>query len=182
MQKNWYIVYTKEKCEKKVSDLLTKKKIENFCPVNCRQIKQFNRIKSVYVPLFNSYVFACVPESDIELLKQISHVVNIVYWKGVPAVIQNEEIEEIREFVADFQNIQLEKSNVILNSEPSLIDRPAYAIDGNMVMIKSKSVKVNIPSLGFTMIAKMNEKGVVGREITFYPKNKKEEFMALGNK
>ena len=31
MKKNWYAVYTKAQCEKKVAALLTKKKIENYC-------------------------------------------------------------------------------------------------------------------------------------------------------
>ena len=30
MQKNWYVVYTRPQCEKKVAALLTKKKIENW--------------------------------------------------------------------------------------------------------------------------------------------------------
>ncbi|KAA9039498.1 hypothetical protein FW778_11815 [Ginsengibacter hankyongi] len=34
MQKNWYAVYTKPHCEKKVSLLLVKRGIENFYPVN----------------------------------------------------------------------------------------------------------------------------------------------------
>ena len=34
MKKNWYAVYTKSRCEKKVSASLTKKKIENYCPLN----------------------------------------------------------------------------------------------------------------------------------------------------
>ena len=167
MQKNWYIVYTKAKCEKKVSGALTKKKIENFCPINCKQISQFNKIKSVYEPLFSSYVFAHISENEIGLLKQIENVLNVVYWKGYPAIIQNEEIEEIREFIADHQNIRLERSNVILNTDASIVDRPGYAIDGKIVMIKNKFVKVNLPSLGYTMVAEMENEGVIGREISF---------------
>lgn len=167
MQKNWYIVYTKTKCEKKVSNLLTKKKVENFCPLNCKQILQFRKSKFIYEPLFNSYVFVYTNENEINSLKQIENVVNVVYWKGRPAIIQEEEINEIKEFVSDHQNIRLEKSNVSLTDEASTLNQPNYSIDGNIVMIKNKFIKVNLPSLGFAMIAEIEREGIIGRKISF---------------
>jgi transcription antitermination factor NusG len=167
MQKHWYIIYTKPKYEKKVAALLTKKKIENFCPINRKRITQFQRSKVSYEPLFNSYVFANVYENEIHTLKQIENVVNIVYWKGRPAIVQNEEILEIKRFVSDHENIKLEKSKVNYSMEASVIDRPAFAIDGNVIMIKNKSIKINLPSLGFTMVAEMEGQDVIGREVSF---------------
>jgi len=167
MQKHWYILYTKPKCEKKVAALLTKKKIENFCPINRKRITQFRRSRIIYEPLFNSYVFAYIPESHIGILKQIENVLSMVYWKGSPAIVQNEEIEEIKTFVSFHHNIKLERSEIKLNSEAFLVDRPAYAIDGNVLMIKNKSVKINLPSLGFTLVAEMEGEDVIGREVSF---------------
>ena len=43
MQKNWYIIYTKPKCEKKVASLLSKKKIENFLPVHWKEITSLEK-------------------------------------------------------------------------------------------------------------------------------------------
>ncbi len=60
MQKNWYIVYTKSKCEKKVSALFSKRKIENYCPLNCKQTITFRKHKTFYEPLFDAYVFVCI--------------------------------------------------------------------------------------------------------------------------
>ena len=167
MQKHWYIIYTKPKYEKKVAALLTKKKIENFCPINRKRITQFQRSKVTYEPLFNSYVFANVYENEIHVLRQIENVLNIVYWKGGPAIVQNEEISEIKGFVSDHENIKLERSKVNYNMEASVIDRPAFAIDGNVVMIKNKYIKINLPSLGFTMVAEMEGEDVIGREVSF---------------
>ena len=165
MQKHWYIVYTKAKCEKKVSGLLTKKKIKNFFPIHCRQINQFSRMKLAYEPLFSSYVFVYIHESEINQVKQLNHVVNLVYWKGQPAIIQNEEIEEIKKFVTQHQNIRLERSRVNVNLIASVIDRPSYAVDGNVVMIKNKFIKVDLPSLGYLMVVEMEGEGVMGREM-----------------
>ena len=72
MKKNWYAVYTKSRCEKKVSALLTKKKIENYCPLN-RLLKQSpDRKKIVQEPLFTSYVFVHITEMEMAAIRQIS--------------------------------------------------------------------------------------------------------------
>ena len=152
IKKNWYIVLTKEKCEKKVSTILTKKRIKNFCPVHYRQISQLSRVKYIYEPLFPSYVFAYMREDQIDSVKEVINVVNFVYWKNKLAIVQYDEIKEIREFVSAHQNIKLERSMISLNTKASVVDRPAYSIDGNVVKIKNRLIKVNLPSLGYTMV------------------------------
>jgi transcription antitermination factor NusG len=167
MQKNWYIVYTKPKSEKKVAALLTKRKIENFCPLNCKAIVQFRRNKLVYEPLFSSYVFVNIEENEINLLKQIENVVSLVFWKGRPAVIYHDEIEAIKDFTSDHQNIKLERTQVNLNGDSIIGDDRSYSIDGKILMIKNKSIRVNLPSLGFTLVAELEGESVLGREVSF---------------
>ncbi len=167
MQKNWYLVYTKPKCEKKVAGLLTKRKIENFCPLNCKPIKQFRKNKLLYEPLFCGYVFAFVEESNLSLLRQVENVVNLVYWKGKPAIINEEEIETIKNFTHDHSDIKLERTNVHVNGDARVSDGVSYTIDGKILIIKNKSIRVNLPSLGYMMIAEMERENVMGREVSF---------------
>jgi len=55
--KKWYAVYTRPRWEKKVSELVTKKKLTTYCPLN-RVVKQWSdRKKVIFEPLFTSYVF-----------------------------------------------------------------------------------------------------------------------------
>jgi len=78
--KNWYAVYTRPRAEKKVADALTKKKIENFSPIN-KVIRQWSdRKKIVYEPLFTSYVFVKVSEQELSAIKQTDGVINLVSW------------------------------------------------------------------------------------------------------
>ena len=167
MQKNWYLVYTKPKCEKKVAGLLTKKRIENFCPLNGKTLKQFRKNKVVYEPLFPSFVFVCLQESEKSTIRQIENVVNFVYWKGNPAIINDEEIKAIKHFSEEHQNIKLERTNVNIEAEAKIMDGRSYSIDGKILMIKNKAFKVNLPSLGFTMIAEIDRADVMGREVSF---------------
>ena len=165
MQKHWHILYTKAKCEKKVAALLTKRKIANFCPLHSRQITRFGRAKLAYEPLFSCYVFAYIDYIEIKLVKQLHDVINLVYRKAQPAIVHNEEIEEMREFVSQHQEIRLERSQINVNSLASVIEPPSYSVDGNVVMIKNKFIKVDLPSLGYRLVADMEGEGVMGREM-----------------
>ena len=168
MQKNWYIIYTKSKCEKKVAYLLTKRKIENFYPLNSKKLANARKSKTIYEPLFDSYVFVYIEEDAIPHLKQIEGVVNLVYWKGEPAVIKEEEVTTIKEFTSVYIDIKLEKNAVNHHGYLRTVDEhPSYRRGGNLLKIKNRSSKVYLPSMGFTMIADSEAGMGGGLEIAF---------------
>jgi len=94
--KNWYVVYTKPKWEKKVAEKLNEIGIECYCPLII-QIKQWtDRKKKIEVPLFNSYVFVQLEDGDRNSVFQISGVVRYLFWLGKPAIVRDEEINIIK--------------------------------------------------------------------------------------
>ena len=96
MSMNWYVLYTKPKWEKKVAERLIQIGIECYCPLII-QIKQWSdRKKKVEVPLFNSYVFVQLSDSDRNSVFQIAGVVRYLFWLGRPAVVRDEEINVIK--------------------------------------------------------------------------------------
>ncbi len=164
MQKNWYILYTRPQYEKKVATLLTKKRVENFIPLVCADAQNSRRNKIVQKPLFRSYVFVYVTEQETVMLKQIDGVINLLHWLGRPAVISDAEINSIKEFTGDYQNIELEKLEINSNIIERNIYKSSYEIEGNLIAIKNKTIKINLPSLGYAMIANLKEDSVFGRE------------------
>ena len=94
--KNWYVVYTKPKWEKKVAEKLAEVGIECYCPL-ITQIKQWSdRKKAVEVPLFNSYVFVQLEDGNRNAVFQVSGVVRYLFWLGKPAIVKDGEIEIIK--------------------------------------------------------------------------------------
>jgi transcription antitermination factor NusG len=168
MQKNWYIIYTKPKCEKRVSVTLSRKKIENFLPVSCKEINYLRKSKLLYEPLFNSYVFVNISENEMERIKLIDGVINFVFWRGWPALVPDNEIQAIREFVTNYQEIRLEKSIVNLNHIVKVMDRPKYSVEGNLVTVKNTRVKLNLPSIGFNLIAEIIPENSLNKKGAFY--------------
>jgi transcription antitermination factor NusG len=168
MQNNWYVVYTKPNCEKKVSSLFTKKGFVNFVPFHNRNELSLMRRKTMKEPLFKAYVFVKATENDIiALSKRTKCIINLLYWMGKPAIISEDEIRLIREFTNDHQEINLEKFEVNLRSERNINEGISYTLDGKILMIKNKAIKVNLPSLGYTMVARIEDESIMGREIAF---------------
>lgn len=93
---NWFVVYTKPKWEKKVAEKLNQIGIECYCPL-ITQVKQWSdRKKKIEVPLFNSYVFVHLANTDRNSVFQIAGVVRYLFWLGKPAIVRDEEINIIK--------------------------------------------------------------------------------------
>lgn len=156
MNKHWYVLYTKSNCEKKVNELLLKKGIEVYCPLNKVYRQWSDRRKQLSVPLFPSYVFVNVTENELSLLKSMtSKIVNVLYWLGRPAIIKDKEITEIKTFLKQHTDVKLEKRNVDVNDQVVVIRGPFYNQHGVVQLIKNNSVVLSLPSLGYNMIAEL---------------------------
>jgi transcription antitermination factor NusG len=153
--KKWYALYTRPRWEKKVAELLTKKKVENYCPLNkvCRQWS--DRKKIVLEPLFTSYVFVNIAETEQLSVRTTEGVINFVYWLSKPAIIRNGEIESIKRFLNEYENIHLEKIPVKINDSVRITGGPLMEQNGLVISVKNKFVKLLIPSLGYLMYAEV---------------------------
>lgn len=156
-EKQWYAVYTRPRWEKKVADTLTKKRIENFCPLN-KTVRQWaDRKKTVLEPLFTSYVFIRATEAEHLAIRQTDGVINFVYWLGSAAVIRSEEIEAIQNFLTDHVEVLLERIPVNVADHVRITDGLLIHREGDVVEVKSKTVKVFLPSLGYSMTAEVSK-------------------------
>jgi len=156
----WFAVYTRPRSEKKVAEILTRRKIENYCPIN-KIVRQWSdRKKVVHEPLFTSYVFARVSESNVTALKQTNGVINLVYWLGKPAVIRDLEIEAVRKFLSEYSNIKLQKTPVTINDHVRVLSGPLMDLEGKVLSIGSNTVKLALPSLGYMMFAELETSNV----------------------
>jgi transcription antitermination factor NusG len=154
-EKNWYAVYTRPKWEKKVTDLLSRKRIDNYCPLYSTVKQWSDRKKTIAEPLFNSYVFVNVAEADQLAVRQTDGILNFVYWLGKPAVIKTDEIDAIRKFLLENQQVKLEKIDVNVNDKVKIIEGPFKYWEGDVTEIRSRSVKVLLPSLGYALVAEV---------------------------
>lgn len=149
---NWYAVYTRPKGERKVAEALSRKKIENYCPLNTIVPKWPDKKRITYEPLFPSYVFVRTSESQFKAIKQTDGVLSLVHWLGKPALINKEEIAAIRHFVNTHHNIVLEKIFVNTTDKVKVISSPLLFSEGP-TGDTSGVIRVLLPSLGYALTA-----------------------------
>ncbi len=158
--KKWYAVYTKPRCEKKVADLLTKKGIENYCPLNRVEKQWSDRKKIILEPLFTLYVFVRIDPTEQLSVRQTFGILNFVYWLSKPAIIKNEEIEIIKRFLNDHTRVTVEKVSVNVNDMVRIVTGPFMEQEGQVMSVKSKTVKIMLPTLGYWMHAEIETANV----------------------
>ena len=157
---HWYAIYTKPRWEKKVHALLTGKKLESYCPLNKVTKKWSDRVKTVEEPLFKSYVFVHINEEEQSKVRMTAGVMNFVYWLGKPAVIPAREIETIRKFLNEYENViaeplQLKKDARVTIKQGLFMDHEA-----KVLKIEGNRVKLVIESIGYTLIASVDKKNL----------------------
>ena len=154
MKKNWYAVYTKPHSELKVTALLTKKKIDNYCPLIQSESNNYGKRKLVYKPLFPSFVFVHISEAQMGFIRQTNDIINFIYWINKPAVIKESEIKAIEYFTGVHSNITLEKVAVNPAAMPSTVNEPLIVANSNSSLsVKVMNIKMSLPSLGYAMVA-----------------------------
>lgn len=140
--------------------LLTGKKLESYCPLNKVTKKWSDRVKTVEEPLFKSYVFVHINEEEQSKVRMTAGVMNFVYWLGKPAVIPAREIETIRKFLNEYENViaeplQLKKDARVTIKQGLFMDHEA-----KILKIEGNRVKVVIESIGYTLIASVDKKNL----------------------
>jgi transcription antitermination factor NusG len=158
MDKQWYVVYTKPRAENKVSEILARKKIENFLPIN-RIVTHIDNKRITYKPLFTCYIFTRVQKKQLAELKKIPGLINMVYWLGRPVVVPDGEITMIKEFLNDHMNINIEKitpgNEAARKYDSSLVEQ-----EGSVITFKNTREYLILPSIGYKMTAEVETSNV----------------------
>ena len=153
MTQKWLAIYTRPRWEKKVNQLLTEKGVESYCPLNKVRRKWSDRVKIIEEPLFKSYVFVKVTEEDKTNVRMTNGVINFVYWQGKPAVIKEKEINVIKRFLNEHENVELRPMEIHLNQRVKITTGPLMDHEGQVLDLRHKMVKVAIDSLGYILVA-----------------------------
>jgi len=167
MSKKWFALYTKPRWEKKVNSLLNDKGVECYCPLNRVKRKWTDRIKTIEEPLFKSYVFVKVDDTERTKVRLTNGVINFVYWNGKPAIVKEKEIQTIKRFLDEHEAVQvrpmeLMPNQTVLITSGAFMDQQAVVLDAN-----KKEVRVAILSLGQELIATIDKTKLVRIEDVF---------------
>lgn len=148
----WYVVYTRPGLEQKVCDLLRRKKIDSFYPVNKLVKSSYGRQRTSFTPLIERYVFVSITQEQFEEIKKTSGIVSFVHWLSQPVVIEPDDMYLMKRFCNTHDDIQLEKTRVV-PFEPAFISTRFSGEDTELV-------NFHFPVLGYTMTAEERKANV----------------------
>ena len=151
--RKWYAIYTRPRWEKKVNTLLTEKGVESYCPLNKVKRKWSDRLKTVEEPLFKSYVFVKVGDAEKTEVRMTTGVINFIYWNKKPAIIKEREIQTIRRFLNEYEQVEVYPKDLKLNERVRITAGSLMDHEGKVLDIRHKAVKVAIDSLGYVLVA-----------------------------
>ena len=156
-KKQWFVIYTRSGCERKVAEQLEKKQLEVYCPLTKSNRQWSDRKKTAFQPLFTSYVFVCISAEKQNTVRQTDGVINFIHWLNKPAVICQEEIDTIRNFLKEYDVVRLEKTSINMNDRVRIINGPLMMYEGSVVEIRTTLVKITLPSLGYALVAEISK-------------------------
>ena len=153
MSRKWLAIYSRPRWEKKVNQLLREKGLESYCPLNKVRRKWSDRVKLVEEPLFKSYVFVKIDDDERTAVRMTPGVVNFVYWDGKPAVIKEKEINAIKRFLNEYENVEVKPMNLQVHQRVKVTTGSLMDQEGEVISLNRKTVKVAIDSMGYVLIA-----------------------------
>ncbi|QHL88827.1 hypothetical protein GU926_15895 [Nibribacter ruber] len=158
MERNWYIICTKPRRERKVAQSLTELRFPHYCPLN-RKVQQWKkRQETIHKPLFGSYVFVQAMEQQLGRIGSLPDVVHIVKWSQKPAVVPEDEIVAMQQFLKTHYNVLFTSTH--LKSPKSAKMAEAYLVDREGVQIPANAPLqlLNLPTLGMLLYARQTKK------------------------
>ena len=98
---SWFVLSVKRSQEKRVADILGRMNIEVFNPL-IKEVKYWSdRKKVIETSLFKSYVFVNLSDKYRGIVFAIPEVKGYLFLDGKPALVRNEEINIIQNWIEE---------------------------------------------------------------------------------
>lgn len=138
-QKQWQVIYTRSRSEKKVRDELTKKNIECFLPLQKKLHKWKDRKKWVEIPLISGYCFVYISRMEYDNVLKTNNVVCYITFEGKAAIVPDYQINSLKQMLKqnDYE-ISVSHENFESGEEVEIIEGPMMGLRGELVETRRK--------------------------------------------
>lgn len=139
IKKNWYVVYTRSRAEKKVLIELDYLGIEGFVPLQKKLRQWKDRKKWVEMPLISGYCFVHISRKEYFSVLQISNVISYVTFEGKAAVIPNKQIDALKQMLKQFDfEVTVSAENFEPGKKVEVIEGPLIGLRGELLEARGK--------------------------------------------
>jgi transcription elongation factor/antiterminator RfaH len=162
IDRKWYALYTKPRQEFKAEEQLKAMDITTYLPLITKVKQWSDRKKKVIEPLFKSYIFINVNDSERYISVQAKAVVKVINFKGIPATIPNWQIENLQKML--FTNPDAYVTDLIkIGTCVKIIEGPFAGVEGVVAKHSNdeRVLGINIETLQRSVIVHLPASSVV---------------------
>lgn len=139
-QKQWHVIYTRSRAEKKVQVELSIKEIENFLPMQKRLRQWKDRKKWVEMPLMSGYCFVNITRKEYDIVLQTNNVVGYVRFDGKAAVVPESQIDSLKKMLKQYEfEVNVTSENFAPGKKVEVIEGPMIGLKGELVKAQGKN-------------------------------------------
>jgi transcription antitermination factor NusG len=127
-------------------------------------LKQWSdRKKKIQEPVFRSYVFVRLEDYEQEQIPVLTTPgsVRFLWWQGKPGLVRDEEIQAIRDFLNEYKSAEI-KVHFAEGQDVSILEGPLKEQKGKILRIKGNKAMLQLPSLGWNMVAELSVQSLKG--------------------
>jgi transcription antitermination factor NusG len=152
-EKSWYAVYMRQKAEKKVMELLGRKRVEYYYPECFRtQLRKAKQSNNQDQPTFASILFVYLSPEQVTAIRQVDGISSVLFWLNKPVTLKTEDIKAIQHFHQNHDGIELEKIQIRMT--PSCQQQRYMGYEGGT---ENFEYRLDIPAIGCALVSRIAE-------------------------
>ncbi len=154
----WFAVYSGFKKEKIAKNLLEKKGIEVYLPIQKVVRKYERKIKNLEVPLINCYLFVRITKSEYVRVLETEYVSRFIKIGKDLLAIPEAEIEIMQRILMENIQLEVEQNTFYQGDEVMISQGNLTGLTGKLVSFQGKEkVMVELATIGYSMMIEMDK-------------------------
>jgi transcriptional antiterminator RfaH len=150
----WFAVHTRSKSEKWVQQMLSKKKIHAWVPLQ-RLMRQYQRVRRVVEkPLINGYVFVKIVKNEYVAVLETENVAGFVRFSKNIIAIPEAEMDILRRIVMEEDlEISVAPTEFSAGDEVEISSGNLAGMRGRVLKVEGKKrLQVELSHLGYSLL------------------------------
>lgn len=160
-QKQWMVLFTKYRCEKKLYQQLKTDGYEVYLPMYSTIRQWSDRKKKIQLPLINCMVFIKTNTKELYNIYNYPLVKGVLKEFGKPGIVRDEEIKNLKIIANQWDDDLIQKNNNIqyhIGDFVEIINGPFKGLTGILIETNKKNrVVVQIKSLSVEFIINISK-------------------------
>jgi transcription antitermination factor NusG len=150
-KKEWFVLYTKSRGEKKLSERLNSSGIEAYCPTRTEVRVWSDRKKKVEVPVLPSMLLVKIENKHRAKALESHLALRYLFWNGKAAVVAQAEVDTLRSILGDSKFESHELDQLHPGQKLDMTKLGFEHIEGTVQYVNDKECWVVLQGIGYVV-------------------------------